>query len=372
VFLLGPAGSGQSACISAFQEEAYRRREVLKAEYVDCAQSGTETWAELAELFTRGHRLRRSAKRVAVDWLESIPIVGKILQAVVRTVIALRTGRVDSGLSRVKSRPPSRSAVGAIRLLLEYEPRDPRLVVMDSLDRGDSEDLAGAAALIRRLPETRTLFLAAVRTEEGRPPEAIGDLILEAERLGCGTRIELPPLAMPDIGEAVTKATGGIVPLEWLAWLASETGGNPAALWSLLGSLAEAGSLQKTGRRWMWNGSPPVRARPRHATPTRDWPLSQQDRRLMGLAALEGRFFHSIVLAQLAEMPELDVEDRLSSLCRLGLIEYRDDPVRGGDVTSRYAFRDVADMEFCASVFPEDERDRYAARLAEVRTQLGL
>jgi hypothetical protein len=49
---------------------------------------------------------------------------------------------------------------------------------MDSLDRWDSEDLAGTSALIRRLPETRTLFLAAVRTEDGKLPEAIGDLIL--------------------------------------------------------------------------------------------------------------------------------------------------------------------------------------------------
>ncbi len=366
VFLLGPAGSGQTACIKLFQEEAFRRREALSAQYVDCGHSGTETWAELAEIFTRGHRLKRSAKKVAVDWLESIPIIGKILQAVLRTVVALRTGRVETGQPELESRHRFSSAVGAVRLLLEYKPREPRLVIMDSLDRGDAEDLAGAAALIRRLPETRTLFLAAVRTEEGSPPAAIDDLILEAERLGCGARVELLPLSMPDIGEAVGKATGGIVPLEWLAWLASETGGNPAALWSVLGSLEEEARLQKSGRRWLWKGSPAVRVRSVDAPPSRDWSLSEEDRRFMGLAALEGRFFHSIVLAQLAEVPELEVEDRLSSLCRLGLIEYRDAPVRGGDVTSRYAFRDEKDVEHFRSEVPEDERDRYVARLAVV------
>jgi hypothetical protein len=371
IFLLGSAGSGQTACIKLFQEEAFRRREALRAQYVDCAHSGTETWAELAEVFTRGHRLKRSARKVAVDWLESIPIIGKILQAVLRTVAALRTGRVETGQPQLESRTRFPSAVGAVRLLLEYEPREPRLVIMDSLDRGDSEDLAGAAALIRRLPETRALFLAAVRTEEGSPPDAINDLILEAERLGCGARVELLPLSMPDIGEAVGKATGGIVPLEWLAWLASETGGNPAALWAALGSLEEEARLQRSGRRWVWKGSPAVRVRTGNATPSRDWSLSEEDRRLMGLAALEGRFFHSIVLAQLAEVPELEVEDRLSSLCRLGLIEYRDAPVRGGDVTSRYAFRDVKDVEHFRSDVPEDERDRYVARLAAVLGRLG-
>lgn len=372
VFLLGPAGSGQTACISVFQEEAFRRREALRAEYVDCAHSGTETWAELAEIFTRGHRLKRSAKKVAVDWLESIPIVGKILQAVVRTVVALRTGQVETGLSQSRSRGSVQSAVGAVRLLLEYEPREPRLVIMDSLDRGDSEDLAGAAALIRRLPETRTMFLAAVRTIEGRPPEAIGDLILEAERLGRAVRIELAPLSMPDIGEAVGKATGGIVPLDWLAWLATETRGNPGALWSLLGALEEEGLLQRSGRRWAWKGSPPSGAAPRDAAPSRDWQLSEKDRRLMGLAALEGRLFHSTVLAQLAEISELDVEDRLASLCRQGLIEFRDAPVRGGELTSRYVFRDPADTDFFKSILPESERDLFVARLAEVRARLRL
>jgi hypothetical protein len=372
IFLLGPPGSGQTACIAVFQEEAFRRREALRAEYVDCAHSGTETWAELAEIFTRSHRLRRSAKIVAVDWLESIPIVGKILQAVVRTVVALRTGRVETSLSQSKSPRSVESAVGAVRLLLEFEPREPRLVVMDSLDRGDSEDLAGSSALIRRLPDTRTLFLAAVRTEDGRPPEAIGDLILEAERLGCGTRIELPPLSMPDIGEAVGKATGGIAPLEWVAWLATETGGNPGALWSLLAALEGEGLLQRSGRRWVWKGSPPESTPSREAAPSRDWRLSDKDRRLMGLAALEGRFFHSAVLAQLAEMPELDVEDRLSLLCRLGLIEYLDAPAGGDEVTSRYAFRDPADWESCKRIFSESERDLYTARLGEVRARLGL
>jgi hypothetical protein len=372
VFLLGPRGSGQTACIAVFQEEAFRRREALRAEYVDCAHSGTETWAELAEIFTRGHRLRRSARKVAVDWLESIPIAGKILQAVVRTVVALRTGRVDTGLSDRVSRASAQSAVGAVRLLLEYEPREPRLVVMDSLDRGDSEDLAGTSALIRRLPETRTLFLAAVRTEDGKPPEAIGDLILEAERLGCCTRVELPPLSMPDIGEAVSKATGRIAPLEWVAWLATESGGNPGALWSLLGELEGEGLLRRSGRRWAWEGSPPMRAPSRDAAPSRDWQLSDDDRRLMGLAALEGRFFHSAVLAQVTEMSELDVEDRLSILCRLGLIEYSDAPACGDDVTSRYAFRDPADWEACKNMLPTSERDRYAASLGEVRARLGL
>jgi hypothetical protein len=372
VFLLGAAGAGQTALISVFQEEAFRRHRELRAQYVDCAQSGARTWADLAEVFTRRHRLKRSLQKVYVDWLESVPIAGKILQAVMRTVTAVRTGRVVER-STEPLRSAHDSALAAVRLLLEFEPLEPRLVIMDSLDRGDSEDLAGASALIRRLPDTRTLFLAAVRTEDGRPPDAIGDLILEAERLNRAVRIEVPPLADDDIDEAVSAATRGPVPADWLRWIASEAKGNPATLWSLLGSLEEEGRLRRAGRRWVWDGTPAERdAAASRAVPAREWALSDHDRRLAALAACEGPLFHSAVLAALTGLSELEVEDRLSGLCRLGLFEYRGAPAAGGDVTSRYAFCDSADALAFANALPEEERGDIAARIEGIRRELGL
>lgn len=372
VFLLGAAGSGQTALISVFQEEAFRRYRELRAQYVDCAQSGATTWADLAEVFTRRHRLKRSLQKVYVDWLESIPIAGKIMQAVMRTMTAVRTGRVIER-SREPIRSAHDSALAAVRLLLEFEPLEPRLVIMDSLDRGDSEDLAGAAALIRRLPETRTLFLAAVRTKDGRPPDAIGDLILEAERLNRAVRIGLPPLSDDEVGAIVTAATRGPVPADWLHWIVSEARGNPATLWSLLEDLEEEGHLRKARRRWVWEGMPSGRAPSAgRGTEDREWALEDEDRRLAALAACEGVLFHSAVLAELAGMPELEVEDRLSGLCRLGLLEYRGAPPAAGDVTSQYAFRDSADALAFADSLAEAERSEITARIADVRRRLGL
>lgn len=373
VFLLGPAGSGQTTLISIFQEVAFRRHRELRAEYVDCAYSGTSTWAELAEVFTRSHRLRRSAGRVAVDWLESVPVIGKILQAVVRTVQAIRRGRVEE-VSAEPHRSPHDSALAAVRALLEFGPLEPRLVITDSLDRGDSEDLAGASALIRRLPETRTLFLAAVRTVDGRPPELIGDLILEAERLGRAVRIELPPLSTEQIEEAVAQAVRDLVPPDWAAWLTVQSRGNPGRLWSLLGELEQAGQLRRAGRRWVWAGSPPELAPAAQTAESRrrEWPLSDADRRLLALAVCEGPVFHSAVLAELAEASELEVEDRLSALCRLGLLEYRGAPQAGGEMTSRYAFRNPADAQALAGALSEDERAELAARIEAIRRELGL
>jgi len=371
VFLLGPTGSGMTACIGVFQEEAFRRFKGLRAQYVDCAHSGARTWAELAQIFTRGHKLKRSLKRVSADWLESIPIAGKILQAVVRTVTVVRGGRVEPRRMR-RVREVHDTALAAVRTLLEFEPLEPRLLIMDSLDRGDSEDLAGAAALIRRLPETRTLFLAAVRTVDGRPPPEIADLMLEAERLGRAARIEIRPLSLEDLEDILSKATGAPAPRSWIAWLRRESGGIPGSVWSLLGRLEQEGRLERSGRRWDWVGEPSAEAVSTMQVPSQEWKLNEADRRLMALAACEGQVFHSAVLAQLAGRSELEVEDRLSGLCRIGLLEYQGAPALGDDVTSRYAFRDEADVGAFAAELETDERETSRERVARIQSELGF
>ncbi len=371
VFLLGPAGSGKTACIGLFQELAFRRHRKLEAEYVDCAQSGTKTWAELAELFTRSHRLKRSARVLALEWLDTVPILGPIFTAIRETVQALRTGRV-SGSERELPQSSMDTAVQAVRKLLEHGPLDPRLLIMDSLDRGDSEDLAGASALIRRLGGTRTLFLAAVRTSRGRSPRAIHDLVLEAERLGVAQRVELSGLEAGELREAVASATRNPLPEEWLEWLAARTRGVPGDLWSVLGALEQGGQLRKLGRHWTWEGSPPHEG-DISVVRSRDYErLDDSDRRLLALAAIEGAVFHSAVLAELAGVSELKVEDRLARLCRAGMLEYRGAPAVGAEVTSEYAFRNAGDAEAFASELSEGDRAALSVRAHGIRRSLGL
>ncbi len=368
LFLLGRTGSGQTALLAMFQEEALRRHRELRAQYVDCAYSGTRTWFELAEIFTRRHRLKGSARKLAIAWLEAVPVVGDLLLAIASTIQAIRTGRTDRSRKEVPGSARA-TALAAVRQLLRYGGLEPRLFLMDSLERGDSEDLAGASALIRRLSETRTLFLAAVRTKDGRPPDAIEDLILEAERLGRADRFELEPLSVSEIEEAVSRATRGPLPPGWLAWLAAETEGLPAALWSALGMLQDKGWLRKAGRRWEWADAPPERAA---MVPGREWELSDRDRRLLTLAACEGQIFHCAVLAELADVSELELEDRLAALARQGLLEYRGAPSLREEITSQYAFRKAAHAEYFAACAPEAERAELDVRIRRIQEKLGL
>lgn len=370
LFLLGPAGIGKTALLGHFQELAYRRHRQLQAEFVNCAESGAETWMQLAMLFTRGHRLRRSAGRVALHWLEAAPLVGDLIVAIVKTTQAVRTGRVEEAKSVL--RKPEESAVQAVRNLLEFGPTEPRLVIMDSLDRGDDEDLAGSAAFLRRLKGTRTLFVAAVRTARGRPPEAAGGLILEGERIGVARRVELAGLELDELRDAVSSATRGDVPDEWVNWLAVRSGGNPAEVWALLAGLKDGRQLRKKGRSWKWEGSPELAGEIAAQVNIDEFSLSDEDVRLLALAGVEGPVFHSAVLAALAGIDELELEDRLSRLSRDGVIEFRQIRDFADDVTSQYAFRDPKEADVFVAQLPDGERAE-AERLGErARKQLGL
>lgn len=367
VFMLGPQGSGKTATAGLIQELAFREYRELRAQYVDCAQSGTRTWAELAELFTRRYRLKSSARKLAWEWIDAVVILGPVIKAIAATVHAIRTGHAEEERPRTLE-PATDSAIKAVRLLAEHGPQEPRLIVFDSLDRGDTEDLAGAFALMRRLPELRTIFLATIRTEGGRAPEAIEDLILEAERLDAGRRVELRKLPTEELRETVESAIRDPVPEMWLEWLVRETDSLPGALWSTLGKLAASGSLRKAGRGWRFEGDPPREAASSKALAG----LSPEDRELLTLAAAEGPVFHSAVLAELSGRDELELEDELARLCRARVLEYQDVAGAAADVTSRYAFRDPDDADALRAELSGPERDDMLLRAGDIRRRLGL
>lgn len=356
LFLIGPAGSGKSECLKLFQELAYRRHRKLEAEYVDCSRSGGRTWLELAELFTREDRLKAAGAKVLLEWIDAVPLLGPVITAVRETVTAIRRGAVSGAASDVRE-PDAASALRAVRMLMRYDPREPRLMILDSLERGDAEDLAGVTAMLRRLPDTRTLLVAGVRSSPRGLPDTMEDLILETERLGYGRRMALRPLTIEEIGAAVREATGFEPSAEWREWLQEESAGVPGRLWALLGELQSEGRFTRKGKAWA--GMPPERAL--RGAANADWldGVDDSERRLLALAAIEGRVFHSAILADLAGESELEIEDRLARLIRLGICEYHGVVEGDGlEPTSRYEFCDQRAAE--ALLYDLTDGDRHA------------
>lgn len=184
VFVTGPPGSGRTALLRAFEDVTARRHVKVAAGACGAGAAPGGVWVVLAEQAARRGRLRRLAGSLLPEWAAVIPVIGKLSAALLATLVAVRRGRGAEGEATSPTTPG-----GAVRALLEG-PGAPTVVIVDDLDLGSAGDLAGAAALIRRLPKERRLLVASCGLES-EVRGAVRDVMLEADRLGCGVRLRL-------------------------------------------------------------------------------------------------------------------------------------------------------------------------------------
>lgn len=341
VFVIAPPGRATEDRIAAFQEVAFRRHARLRVAFVDCVYTTPENdaWIQFERILTRRYRLRGSARKLALDWIEVIPLVGPALRAAVLTVQALVQGRMPdedrhdpaSGSTRVARRAPTAGPERA-RELWTLEPLEPRLLVLENFQQAEPGELAGAATLVSHLEETRTMFVAVTRVE-GDLPNLIQDLILEGERSGRARRIRLEG-AIPADPESAPASVRE-----------SAAGGREAGATS---GGEMPGSLQL--------GSPG---------------LGEEDRVLLARAAVEGPVLHPLFLERLLGIPELELEDRFARLVRHGVLEDRGIEQMGGEPTGAYGFRVSGQRDrFLGALGPEERRE-LAALAERLRGQLG-
>lgn len=371
-FLLGPAGSGKTVFLELLEDQINRRYSRTRMAEIDCGgvREGVSIWIELARTLTFRHRLRESLWNVFPDWVQTLPIAGDLFSAIGETVKALRTGRVPARKPRhveFETATPLR----AMQSLFEHHPREHRVIMLDGLERATPEDLAGASAFLRQIDRTRTFLVATVTTTNGRPDAAVRDLIVETERYQRGQSHILDNLSAAEVAEVVGEATGGTLPEAWRDWLLAASGGHPRTLWDVVGRLEADGLLQRSERSWSWADTPP--GDPLAAARTPPLPeLQAEDRHLLACAAAEGVLFHSAILAGLAGIDELDLEDRLAALARTGILQFRDAPPQIAEITSIYAFRHPGHATTLLAELPDEERLRLTRRARELGNDLSL
>lgn len=249
VLVEGGPGSGRTSLLHRFSNALMHRRRAVSTAYGDAADPDASAWEQIAGRLTRRERIGGVVKRSAAGWVGLIPIVGGVLEATIETGLAL------SGGDRAAA-PTGDSAIGRVRMLLAMGSDRPRVVLLDNLDRGDSEELAGTFALVQRM---RGLPLVLVATADPRSGGRARDLALEADRLGFGAHHAVPPFSFDDAMTALERATGAAPPASWARWWRSRHDGTPGTLWSTLGAALAAGGLRKAGaNRWTWAAAPPA------------------------------------------------------------------------------------------------------------------
>jgi hypothetical protein len=338
VLLHGPDGSGRAALVRRFRQEALRRDRHLSAAIGDAADPDTPAWRQIALRLTAGRRVGAALKRTLSEWLDPlVPVVGPILGAVIKSVEILRPDRQPRGRLEVMG---TGSTVDQVRTLLVHGGAQRRLIILENLEASDADELAGAAALLQRLPPTRTLFIATAISRSGTLPRSVADLLREAERLKVGRAVEIPALNRAEAIAAVEAATRTATPDPWRQWLDDAAPATPSQLWTLLGDLETAGDLVKGRRRWRWARSAP-QAGAAAVIPFADTELedlTESDILLLEAAGRLGTPFEAPALAAALRMDDLALEDRLARLIRRQRLRLEETVERDGELIDRYAF----------------------------------
>lgn len=248
VFLEGRPGSGRTALLHRVANASMQDGQAIGAAYGDAADPDTSAWEQIAGRLTRRDRMEKVVKRSAAGWVGLIPLVGGVLEA------AIETGQALSGEPEVLDDAPTDSAIGQVRMLLSMGSDRPRLVLLDNIDAGDSEEFAGAFALIQRMKGLPMALLLTAAVDAGGRTR---DLLLEVERLGIGSRVRLPPFSREEAFAALERAVGRPPPASWEAWWDAHLDGTPGGLWRTLGAAHAAGGVTQRLTGWAWAASPP-------------------------------------------------------------------------------------------------------------------
>lgn len=378
VFILGERGSGKHRLVARFLESVTRVDPPVGILELTAGER-TGVWQALRARVTRRRRIRQFLTAVLPEWIDFIPVVGPVTTAIIRSVQTLRR---RPAVSQPGSHTAARRRSGAVAALDDTlaESTGPLVLVVRRFERARDDELAGAFHAIRTLPHHPILFVATVTLEHGAPPDAVLDLIREAERYDSADILRLDPLAPADWTGAVERATGRPLPDPWRLWLARHEPLFPGALWSLLAhAQLRLGALTATPDGWDWTAEPPPPAgegdapaggRPGGAaadaqpggatadpatgsgapgapgapaptaagtgTSTLDG-LDPEDRDLLAAATADGGTFDTGATAAGARLDELELQDRLARLERAGWVRFIETRAAGDDLVDVYA-----------------------------------
>jgi hypothetical protein len=322
--------------VRTFEKQARRDHRSLKTAIGDAADPDAPAWKQIAFRFTATRRVGVALQRSFADLVDLVPVVGGVLSALVETINALRPRRRRTDEPEVLG---TGSTIDQVRMLFVHGRSESRLIVLENLEASDPDELAGAFALIQRLPQTRTLFVCTSLSQAGRLPPMVSDLLREAERLGVGHAVEIPRLTPMDVVTGVREATGEAVPQPWADWLQHAAPASPEQLWELLGDVVESGDLVHDGRCWVWSAAgPPDDDAIIPITEAELAGLSPDDVALLASAGAIGPVFDARTLAAATGDNELRLEDRLARLVRRQLIALTDTIESGDDLIDVYGF----------------------------------
>jgi len=163
----------------------------------------------------------------------------------------------------------------------------PLLLTLEDLHWADATTLELLRLLPRRLAHGRLLILATMRTDE--PDSTLDHWLATLQRNRLLTRLDLPPLAEPDVAQMVEALLQTRVSSAFVATINRRAEGNPFFVEEIVHAMADGGPMYASGGQMNATGSIPASVA--EAVGQRLDGLDVETRRIAEAASVIGRRF---------------------------------------------------------------------------------
>ncbi|TVR90540.1 MAG: hypothetical protein EA416_11340, partial [Trueperaceae bacterium] len=194
----------------------------------------------------------------------------------------------------------------------------PLVAVIDDVQWCDGDSLDWLHYLLRFDANARRMLVATARTHELDANPRLGDLLLDLERDGLLTRIELAPLSDDETGTLARSLHRDEPEPGALSALVAETEGNPLFVVEMVREGALASSTPRSARET--GSATTLPRRLRAVIASRLERLSAPSSELLGMAAVIGREFDFDVLLQVSRQDEDVAVHSLDELWRRRIV----------------------------------------------------
>lgn len=369
----GEQGSGRSSLLGEIADSPLLPRRRIRVAYItlrpddpwDAVAHAAHALTSHAVYDRVGGRRRtvRTFRALTGDWIGAIPGWGDLLEAIYRTVEAVRRRRRKATAAEVIEEE--------IEEILTVARRRPVALLVDNLELADDPAVERLRRLLRHAEAgTRLLLVGAFRTSPpGAPRPPIRNL---AERLPAQRLVHrrLGPLAAGDVAEWLAhRLPGAVAPAGFLEWLIAETGGQPGALEASLSALIERGAVREADDGWVIETDPVALEAAEAGGPDLDLSrLGDGPAETVRAASIFGDRFDGDELARVLSLDELLVEDHLAVAARFGLVEVVGTVDRpGGDIATAYRFASSSARAALQRALPRERRFLLHAALDAAR-----
>ena len=339
----GEPGIGKTTLVDDFLSElgAHDRSSLVARGRCSERLAGTEAYLPLLEtldallLGTAGEQVSRLMKQFAPTWYLQV------------AAVSIDDSSERQALASVQAGSQERMKREVSMFFEELSRLGPLVLFFDDLHWADVSTVDVLAYLAARFSSMGLLILVTYRPSElllANHP--FSQLKLDLQSRGVCRELMLEFLSARDVERFLAlEFPGNEFPTTFAALIHAKTEGSPLFMTDLLRYLRTSGTLANDQGRWILVESVPILAKQlpesiRGMIQRKIAQLSEEDRRLLATASVQGYEFDSAIVATITSSDAGDIEERLETLERVyGFVRRaREHDLPDGTLNVRYRF----------------------------------